>query len=660
MDGMQTIIGLSRRYGADPAYVLAGGGNTSCKANGVMHVKASGTQLGTISEDGFVRMDVAALCAMLEKQYPADDDAREAAALADMMAARLPGQEAMRPSVECILHAIFPKTYVVHLHPALVNGLSCGKSGAAACAELFGAGAAMRGVWIPLTKPGYILGKTCFDAFEAFKQEHGAAPQVVLMQNHGLIVAGDTAEEINRLIAGVMDAIGARVQRQPDFGPLGDDAAAKAMQAAAALAPALRTLYAKETGSGIAVCFTNKEIARLCESAASMAPVAKPFSPDQIVYCKHVPLYLAADADVAGAFARYMEENGFAPKVVLAEGVGAFSLGKTKKEADIARAVFLDSVKVAVYAEAFGGPSGLPDDFTRFILNWEVENYRQKVSLSGGGQKRMQGKICVVTGGAQGFGEGIARAIAAEGGYLVLADMNETGAKKLADELCGQFGTGVAVGVAANVADEASVAGMVQAAVAAFGGLDVFVACAGIAIAGALPDMTKANFEKVTAVNYTGYFLCAKYASAVMKIQREYGAAAMGDIIEINSKSGLEGSKANFAYAGSKFGGVGLTQSFALELAPFGIKVNAICPGNLLDGPLWSDPERGLFKQYLDAGKVPGAKTVADVRKFYEDKVPLGRGCTTEDVARAIFYLVEQAYETGQALPVTGGQVMLN
>jgi len=146
----------------------------------------------------------------------------------------------------------------------------------------------------------------------------------------------------------------------------------------------------------------------------------------------------------------------------------------------------------------------------------------------------------------------------------------------------------------------------------------------------------------------------------VMKRQRAADPAYMADIIEINSKSGLEGSKANFAYAGSKFGGIGLTQSFALELAPYGVKVNAVCPGNLLDGPLWSDPKRGLFQQYLDAGKVPGAKTVADVRRFYEAKVPLGRGCLVEDVARAIFYLVEQQYETGQALPVTGGQVMLN
>ena len=172
--------------------------------------------------------------------------------------------------------------------------------------------------------------------------------------------------------------------------------------------------------------------------------------------------------------------------------------------------------------------------------------------------------------------------------------------------------------------------------------------------------MTKSVFELVTAVNYTGYFLCTKYASKIMKIQNKFAPDYMMDIITVNSKSGLAGSNKNFAYAGSKVGGIGLTQSFALELAPFNVKVNAVCPGNFLDGPLWSDPERGLFVQYLNAGKVPGAKTVEDVRKFYESKVPMNRGCLPKDVACAITYLVEQKYETGQALPVTGGQEMLN
>ena len=131
------------------------------------------------------------------------------------------------------------------------------------------------------------------------------------------------------------------------------------------------------------------------------------------------------------------------------------------------------------------------------------------------------------------------------------------------------------------------------------------------------------------------------------------------DIIEINSKSGLSGSNKNFAYAGSKFGGIGLTQSFAMELVEYNIKVNAVCPGNFLNGPLWSDPEKGLFVQYLKAGKVPGAQTVADVRAYYESKVPMRRGCEIEDVVKAILYISDQLYETGQAIPVTGGQSML-
>ena len=133
----------------------------------------------------------------------------------------------------------------------------------------------------------------------------------------------------------------------------------------------------------------------------------------------------------------------------------------------------------------------------------------------------------------------------------------------------------------------------------------------------------------------------------------------MSDIIQINSKSGLAGSNRNFAYAGAKFGGIGLVQSFALELVGEGIKVNAVCPGNFFEGPLWADAEKGLFVQYLNAGKVKGAKTVEDVKRYYESRVPMNRGCRVPDVARAILYIMEQEYETGQAVPVTGGQEML-
>jgi sorbitol-6-phosphate 2-dehydrogenase len=191
------------------------------------------------------------------------------------------------------------------------------------------------------------------------------------------------------------------------------------------------------------------------------------------------------------------------------------------------------------------------------------------------------------------------------------------------------------------------------------GGIDIFVSNAGILKAGGIHEMNPEDFELITKVNYTGYYLCVKCASEIMKAQHEADGSLFFDIIQINSKSGLEGSKQNFAYAGGKFGGIGLTQSFAMELIPWNIKVNSICPGNFYDGPLWSDPEKGLFVQYLKAGKVPNARTVEDVKNYYLSKSLIKRGCMPEDVAKALFYAVEQCYETGQAIPVTGGQVML-
>lgn len=285
---------------------------------------------------------------------------------------------------------------------------------------------------------------------------------------------------------------------------------------------------------------------------------------------------------------------------------------------------------------------------------WQ-EIAKKNVHVRPEGTGRLAGKITIVTGAAQGFGKGIAEELYAQGATIIIADMNQPLAESVAAEM-GERACAIPV----NVSDEQSVADLIAKTVERFGGLDIMVANAGVVRSGPIAQFEKKDFDFVTSINYTGLFLCSKYAAMIMQAQHEADPDGYYDIISISSKSGLEGSNKNFAYAGSKFGGIGLVQSWALELCAYNIKVNAVCPGNFLDGPLWSDPVKGLFVQYLEAGKVPGAKTVEDVRRFYEAKVPMNRGCLPVDVARAVMYCVEQKYETGQAIPVTGGQVMLN
>jgi sorbitol-6-phosphate 2-dehydrogenase len=272
----------------------------------------------------------------------------------------------------------------------------------------------------------------------------------------------------------------------------------------------------------------------------------------------------------------------------------------------------------------------------------------------------VKNRIALVTGGAQGIGEEIVRNLAASGALVFIADLNLEGAQKLADAINAEEKRSAALAIKVNVCDETSVEEMFKTIAGTAGGLDLCVSNAGVLKAGSVLEQPLSDFKFVTDINYTGFFIICKFAGRLLRIQHYTAPDWKTDIVQINSKSGLEGSNKNGAYSGGKFGGLGLVASFALELVDHNIKVNAICPGNFLDGPLWSDPEKGLFVQYLKTGKVPGAKTIADVRSFYESKVPMKRGCTGKDVIRALYYIVEQEYETGQAIPVTGGQVMLH
>ena len=649
--GIQDLISVSQFYGRDTRFVIAGGGNTSYKNNEKIWVKASGSSLATITEDGFAVLDRSLLNPMSDKQYSSDEAEREDQVKNDLAAATL--TKGCRPSVETSMHNVIDYAFVVHLHPTIVNGLMCAQNAEKNLVRLFGE----KALYVEYTDPGYVLFKKVDEKIKEYRSKFKEEPKVIWLQNHGIFVAADNIDEINATYNSILETL-ERAVKIPV--PAGDRATCNCTEE---ILPAVRMMVSGESLKTLKVR-KNELIKYFYDSIDNQREISKPFTPDAIVYCKSNYLFFNGETpemvitEAQKAIPEFTQKFGYLPKVLLIKGVGMVAVGDNTKQCDIILDVFEDAMKIAFLSRSFGGAHPMTQAQIDFIDNWEVENYRRSVS-AGAASGRAENKVIIVTGAAQGFGEGIAECLIREGANIVVADLNEEVGAKTVEKFNSIAKSNRAVFVKTNVADIPSIENLVHESVCHFGGIDSFISNAGVLRAGGLEDMTPENFDFVTKINYNAYFYCTKVVSKVMKLQTNYASEDYyADIIQINSKSGLRGSKANFAYAGGKFGGIGLTQSFALELAPFRIKVNSICPGNFYEGPLWSDPENGLFVQYLNAGKVPGAKTIQDVKAFYLSQVPMRKGCTPADVTKGVLYLMEQCGETGQALPITGGQVM--
>ncbi|MDR1108657.1 MAG: class II aldolase/adducin family protein [Spirochaetaceae bacterium] len=374
------LVALSRFYGANTEYVIAGGGNTSLKDGSRLFIKGSGTALADITACGFVGMDREKLAKIWEKTYPEKAEDREAAVLADMMAAKLPGEEHKRPSVETLLHDILPFTWVVHTHPALVNGLTCSVRGAEEARSLFGE----KALWIPETNPGYILSQRIKDALGT--RGSGTPAAIILLQNHGVFVGADTPEGIKSLYRYLMDTLGAKITEEPDF-----SGQTREYGPSAAAAAILAALAGNAGSAPAAVLFErNRELAALVEDASAFYPVSSAFTPDHIVYSGSSPLFIETgdktEGDMAGiitgAWKNHLKKTGIPPKIAALRGIGVFGIGPSEKAARLALELFTDTVKVAVFSRAFGGPRFMAAEKIDFINNWEVERYRSGISGS--------------------------------------------------------------------------------------------------------------------------------------------------------------------------------------------------------------------------------------------------------------------------------------
>ena len=361
------LIEASRRYGTDARFVLLGGGNTTVKNDEVMYVKASGHALGTIDEKGFVAMNLARLNAIWQREYPSKPEERESEVLADMMAARCEG-EGGRPSVEALLHATIPYKYVIHMHPAIINGLTCGQSGKEAASELF-----KDSIWIPLVNPGYILAKTVREAQERYNATHNEKASLIFLQNHGVFVAGETIEAIDTIYNHLLEVLEKYVVRKPNFNSVKING-----KRVEGIKKVLETFF---EGSKEISYVMNRELAVRLRDRNTFYPISSAYTPDHIVYSGFAPLWIGeelfsgndSDEAILKALKEYTAKNLVPPKMVVVQNTGAFAVDEK------AMTLFLDTLKVATFAESFGGPRFMDDDQIDFIRNWEVESYRSKL-----------------------------------------------------------------------------------------------------------------------------------------------------------------------------------------------------------------------------------------------------------------------------------------
>ncbi|MEU0269467.1 bifunctional aldolase/short-chain dehydrogenase [Nocardioides sp. NPDC006303] len=669
MTTAEDLIARSNRLGADPKNTNYAGGNTSAKGTAtdpvtgqdveLLWVKGSGGDLGTLKESGLAVLRLDRMRALVDV-YPGVEREDEMVAAFDYC---LHGKGGAAPSIDTAMHGLVDAAHVDHLHPDSGIAIATAADGENLTKEIFGD----QVVWVPWRRPGFQLG---LDIAEIKAKN----PQAVgcVLGGHGITAWGDTSEEAEKNSLWIIDTAAAYIEehsKAEPFGPALEGYAAlpeeERRTKAAALAPTIRGIASADqpmvghfNDSDVVLDFLAHEAhARLAELGTSC--------PDHFLRTKVKPLVLDLPAnatveesiarlkelavsyreDYQGYYDRHADQDspairGKDPLIVLVPGVGMFSFGKNKQTARVAGEFYVNAINVMRGAEGLSTYAPIDESEKFRIEYWALEEAKlQRMPAP----KPLATRVALVTGAASGIGKATAKRLAAEGACVVIADLDLAKAQAAAEEI---GGPDVAVGLAADVSDAAAVQAMFDAAVLAFGGVDLVVNNAGLSLSKSLLETTERDWDLQHDVMAKGSFLVSKAAAKVL-IEQEMG----GDIVYISSKNSLFAGPNNVAYGAAKADQAHQVRLLAAELGEHGIKVNGINPDGVVQGS-------GIFAGGWGAkrAEVYGVKE-EELGKFYAQRTLLKREVLPENIANAVFVLCgpDLTHTTGLHVPVDAG-----
>lgn len=670
-DQVALLIYRSNILGADLRITNYGGGNTSCKTiekdplSGqdveIMWVKGSGGDIGTLSKAGLAGLYVDKLRA-LKNIYQGIEFEDEMVGLFYHCIYDL---DSKAPSIDTPLHSFLPFKHIDHLHPDAAIAIAASKEGEKITQELFGGQIA----WVPWQKPGFDLGLQLKAALDENPGIRG-----IMLGGHGLFTWGDTAYECYVNSLDVIETASAYLEenygkKRPVFGgqKMTSLASEKRKDQAAAIAPLLRGLassYKRMIGT-----FSDSEtVLQFINSndLDKLAPLGTS-CPDHFLRTKIRPLVLdiPADQDLTDlsslklhigklfedyrlSYQEYYEthkrDNSPAirdanPVIILWPGVGLFSYAKDKQTSRVASEFYINAINVMRGAEAVSEYVPLPLQEAFDIEYWLLEEAKLQRMPK---EKPMSRKVALITGSAGGIGKAIADKLAAEGACVVLTDLD---ADRLLESVK-DFGKDTAIQVPLNVLNQSSIESAFKAANLAFGGVDIVINCAGLAISKPLPETSEADWDLLNDVLVKGQFLVSKEGVKILRAQ-----ALGGDIINIASKNALVSGPNNVGYGTAKAAQVHMSRLLAAELGPDKIRVNVVNPDAVIEGSkIWEGSwAEGRAKAYgISVDELPG---------HYAKRTLLNEIISTEDIANGVFAFVGGFLpkSTGNILNVDGG-----